>query len=61
MTEKHNARDGSADGIDPQVEADAEREQDEAVTPAEEIFEAPLGDHRSFFDNEIPIGDEPLR
>ena len=61
MTEKHSARDGSADGVDPQAEADAEREENESVTEQEGIFEAPLGDHRSFFDNEIPLGDEPLR
>jgi len=48
------------DELDPQVEEDAEREETDSITE-EELSETPLGDHRSFFDSEIPIGDEPLR
>jgi hypothetical protein len=49
------------DELDPQVEEDAEREQTDSISESEELSDTPLGDHRSFFDNEIPIGDEPLR
>jgi len=49
------------DELDPQVEEDAEREETDSITEEEELSETPLGDHRSFFDSEIPIGDEPLR
>ena len=49
------------DELDPQVEEDAEREETDSLTESEEPSNRPLGDHRSFFDNDIPVGDEPLR
>jgi len=54
-------RNEHADELDPQVEEDAEREETDSITESEELSDSPLGDHRSFFDTEIPVGDEPLR
>jgi len=58
---KHSEKNDFPNELDPQVEADVEREQTDSLTEEEETAGTPLGDHRSFFDNDIPVGDEPLR
>jgi hypothetical protein len=60
--EKHAAerRDAPRDLV-PDAEEDVERSDVDALSEEEEPSGTALGDHRSFFDNDIPLGDEPLR